>query len=62
MTSEEKKFAIDLLKALDVAMDGKERNPEEYKCDLNNPIRKDILKTVRYLIKKGYKLNENQKE
>ncbi len=54
MTNEEKIFALDLLKALDIGMGETERTPDDYQSDLQGSSRREILKTVRYLIKEGY--------
>jgi len=64
----EKEFAIDLLKALDMAMNGNLRAEEEYKTDLIGLSRKEVIKVIKYLTNLGYKkqrevsYNENQKE
>ena len=60
MTSEEKQFALDLLKALDIGMGDTLKSDEEYKNDLFLQTKKDALRTVRYLMEKGYKNINNQ--
>jgi hypothetical protein len=55
MTTEEKDYCIDLLKALDLSVDGKIRDEEDYASDLKGSSKKEVLKAVRYLIGKGYK-------
>ena len=62
MKKGEKQFAIDLLKALDMGMTGKIRPDEEYKIDMVGLTRKEILRTVKELMKRGYSKNENQEK
>lgn len=54
MKCADKKFAIDLLKALDIAINGKLREESDYKTDLMGMTRKEVLKAVKYLKQQGY--------
>lgn len=59
MTAQEKEFAKDLLEALDKGMNLQGREQTDYDEDLTGDTRKEILKTIRLLISKGYRKHEN---
>ncbi len=54
MKKEDKEFAIDLLKSLDIGMGEGVRSNQDYLDDLNSPSRKNIVKTIKELRKLGY--------
>lgn len=62
MKKAEKEFAIDLLKSLDIGMTGKVKPDAEYKIDMVGLTRKEILRTIKELMKRGYSKNESQEK
>jgi hypothetical protein len=54
MNAQEKQFALDLLRALDVGMGDPLRTEEAYQADLHSACRTEIKKAVQYLIAHGY--------
>ena len=60
MTHIERRFCIDLLRALDKGIGETLRTDEEYDDDLNTVTKKEVLKTVRYLTELGYRLDKTQ--
>lgn len=60
MTTQEKKLAKDLLRALDIGMGDENRPESEYDIgEWAGETRKEILRSVRELIKMGWVKNEN---
>lgn len=55
MTHDEKQFALDLLKALDLSTNGVTKTEEEYKNDLVGETKREVKVAVRVLILMGYK-------
>lgn len=55
MTAEEKQFAIDLLRALDMGVGGELLIDEEYLKSIPKEDKTSIKKAINYLIKAGYK-------
>lgn len=58
MTDAEVEFAKDILKALDIGVDGKARPDSEYESDLYSSTRFELKRTVRFLMQLGYKKTE----
>lgn len=60
MTSQEKRFGRDLLKALDIGLGNEVKPDSEYDItECTGETRKEILRSVRELIKMGYEKHEN---
>jgi hypothetical protein len=54
MSEQEKIFALDLLRALDIGIGGDLMPDEEYLKSITQEDKKSIKKSVQYLIKLGY--------
>lgn len=54
MTAKEKQFAEDLLRALDIGLGDEPKENEDYFDLVTGHTRKEILKTIRELIRLGY--------
>jgi hypothetical protein len=60
MKRTQKTFATDLLKALDIAINGKLRDEEAYRIDMCGLSRKEVIRAVKYLETLGYRKQENK--
>lgn len=59
MTHIERQFCIDVLRALDLGLGDEVRSDEEYDNDLSTQTKKEVLKSVRHLMKLGYRLDKS---